>query len=555
MTGWVSGDNGLIRATTNGGATWFAQASGTTHNLTDIYFLNSSTGWIIGIEVVLYTTNGGANWASITSYQHQFAACQFFNAQTGYSIVGDGYIAKTTTGGVDWVEHSTGTSTILLDIFFTDEATGWVSGLDGIIRRTTNNGVNWVNQEISGAPHITSLYFFNANTGWAAGGDGKLYKTTNGGTNWATVSTGHSHFIARIFFRDINTGWMSTDNGRMYITTNAGINWNQQVTGFGSAAIMNLSFINKSTGWACMGDGKILATTTGGFAVGMPVLNSPANGSVAPLAPTMNYNGVQNASGYHIQIATDSNFSSLIINDTSLAVSPYQTPSGVLQPGTKYYWRMRAKHNSGAGLFTDVWSFTTIAVPSVPNLIAPANNSIGQSVNPPLDWDSAGIITTFRAQVSTDSLFTAANFDTTISRSNITVPNGRLFANTKYYWRVMASGPAGSSAWSTVWNFRTMVTGAVQTGSGIPFEFKLYSNYPNPFNPVTKITYDLPEGSNVKLVVYDMLGKEVTKLVNEFKPAGSYSIQFNAEGLTSGVYFYRIETRSFKDTKRMLLLK
>ena len=83
----------------------------------------------------------------------------------------------------------------------------------------------------------------------------------------------------------------------------------------------------------------------------------------------------------------------------------------------------------------------------------------------------------------------------------------------------------------------------------------LYQNFPNPFNPTTKIKYKIPEFSNVKLTVYDVLGKEIKILVNEEKPAGNYAVEFNGTGLPSGVYFYRIETAKYSDTKKFVLLK
>ncbi len=89
----------------------------------------------------------------------------------------------------------------------------------------------------------------------------------------------------------------------------------------------------------------------------------------------------------------------------------------------------------------------------------------------------------------------------------------------------------------------------------VPSEFILHQNYPNPFNPSTQIKYDLPLDANVKITVFDMLGKEIAVLVNEHKAAGSYDVSFNATQLSSGMYFYRIETGSFTETKKMLLVK
>jgi hypothetical protein len=97
--------------------------------------------------------------------------------------------------------------------------------------------------------------------------------------------------------------------------------------------------------------------------------------------------------------------------------------------------------------------------------------------------------------------------------------------------------------------------GIINTGSGIPRGFALYQNYPNPFNPNTKINFDLPNNDYVTLKIYDMLGKELKTIVNEFKPAGKYSIDFNATGLSSGVYFYRLSVPGAVITKKMILTK
>lgn len=89
----------------------------------------------------------------------------------------------------------------------------------------------------------------------------------------------------------------------------------------------------------------------------------------------------------------------------------------------------------------------------------------------------------------------------------------------------------------------------------IPRKYQLSQNYPNPFNPVTTINYDLPKDGLLRLKVYDITGKEILTLVNEFKAAGSYQVQFDGTKFSSGVYFYRIEAGLFVETKRMVLVK
>ena len=85
--------------------------------------------------------------------------------------------------------------------------------------------------------------------------------------------------------------------------------------------------------------------------------------------------------------------------------------------------------------------------------------------------------------------------------------------------------------------------------------YVLYNNYPNPFNPNTSIEYAIPSNGFVSLIVYNMLGREISKLVNEQKSAGKYKVDFNAENLSSGIYFYKIKSGSFNQVKKMLLLK
>jgi hypothetical protein len=89
----------------------------------------------------------------------------------------------------------------------------------------------------------------------------------------------------------------------------------------------------------------------------------------------------------------------------------------------------------------------------------------------------------------------------------------------------------------------------------VPNRFALEQNYPNPFNPSTTIKYDLPKTSYVKLIMFDALGKQVRTLVNEEKSAGSYIVELNASNLPSGVYFYRIQTGDFIQTKKLILMR
>ena len=88
-----------------------------------------------------------------------------------------------------------------------------------------------------------------------------------------------------------------------------------------------------------------------------------------------------------------------------------------------------------------------------------------------------------------------------------------------------------------------------------PIEYSLIQNYPNPFNPSTTIQYSIPKDVWVNIRVYDISGREVTTLVNEYKTSGNYSTRFDGNNLASGIYYYRIDAGEFKDSKKMLLIK
>jgi len=90
---------------------------------------------------------------------------------------------------------------------------------------------------------------------------------------------------------------------------------------------------------------------------------------------------------------------------------------------------------------------------------------------------------------------------------------------------------------------------------GTPVNISLSQNYPNPFNPTTAINYSIPKKSNVSLTVYDVLGSEVSDLVNKQQPQGNYEVEFDGSNFTSGIYFYRFQAGDFVETKKMILLK
>ena len=136
-----------------------------------------------------------------------------------------------------------------------------------------------------------------------------------------------------------------------------------------------------------------------------------------------------------------------------------------------------------------------------------------------------------------------------------------------FYWApdwITVNGLGSSWENMTFFNFSGEVLSSISVfNSGannistdkLPSSFALNQNYPNPFNPGTIISYQLQYSSNVQIKVYDLLGREICSLVNEYKPAGSYTVKFNAGNLPSGMYLYRISAGTFSQTRKMLLVK
>ena len=100
-----------------------------------------------------------------------------------------------------------------------------------------------------------------------------------------------------------------------------------------------------------------------------------------------------------------------------------------------------------------------------------------------------------------------------------------------------------------------ITTDVKEVGDQIPAYYKLEQNYPNPFNPSTTIQFSIPEQSFVKLEVFNSLGEKVSTLVSEDLNAGNYQYEWNAEKLSSGIYFYKLITGNFTETKKMILMK
>lgn len=198
------------------------------------------------------------------------------------------------------------------------------------------------------------------------------------------------------------------------------------------------------------------------------------------------------------------------------------------------------------------------SVPAAPLLVSPADGANGQSITPVLDWSDVSAATTYGVQVSVNANFTTTVVNTSnLTVSTYTVPSGNLGNNITYFWRANASNGLGTSPWSLIRFFTTALTGIINTQE-IPLKFNLYQNYPNPFNPVTRIRFDLPSisgSSMLTLSVYDVNGKLVKEILNTEYTAGVWEIDYDAAGLSSGIYLYKINAGGFSAVNKMAVVK
>jgi len=168
-------------------------------------------------------------------------------------------------------------------------------------------------------------------------------------------------------------------------------------------------------------------------------------------------------------------------------------------------------------------------------------------------WRGGGPqVITYRVDIALDSMFMFKIVDSTVTDTFKVVRS--LFDGETYFWRVCARNAGGWGPFSEGRRFQSVFT-SVEKMEDRPTCVRLYENYPNPFNPLTTIRYGLPNRSHVTLTVFNTLGQQVAVLQNAEQEAGYHEVQFDASGLASGVYFYRMQAGDFVATKRLLLLR
>lgn len=244
--------------------------------------------------------------------------------------------------------------------------------------------------------------------------------------------------------------------------------------------------------------------------------------------------------------------SGVTLNNISLGLHTvsFKDISGWYTPSTKNISIYNNQTTYGAGNYQ-------IMKPSIPILIYPNESAVGIPKDTTFYWRSSNRAVSYKLQISTDTSFIENNIVFNKEWIIDTLQNvTTLEYDTHYYWRVNSTNDGGTSDYSVVQSFTTASpTGIEILNSQKPNNFFLFQNYPNPFNPVTIIKYSVLHQSFVNISIYNTQGKKILTLVNEEKSPGNYKVTFDGNKLSSGIYFYRMISNNFSETKKLILLK
>lgn len=373
---------------------------------------------------------------------------------------------------------------------------------------------NWVKSLASNGSNIFAGNFLLVDDDKLDTGLG-VYVSSNNGVNWSITSLQ----IAPSCLHFRNSRLFACAGGLFY-TDNNGLNWTSvSLPGLIQSAASNGTYV------FCGGTSGIFASSNNG-------VNWSTISTSSSTALLVKDNYLYSANGYSLQITSNNGINWIQTSIDNKPVYSFATNGTDIFAGTNS--GLYKSTNNGAN-WTNisplyVWVNSILAFESNVIICDFFGNGIYKSTNLGVNWVQRN-----------EGLSTGIAFQVLLNA------NGYIFAgSTNGLWRRSLQS----------------VLDINQVSSSIPDKYYLSQNYPNPFNPVTRIDFDIPRrgGSSmgnifVSLKVYDVLGREVKTLVNEEKVAGFYSVDFNGTDLTSGVYFYSLETQSYKDTKWMILIK
>jgi photosystem II stability/assembly factor-like uncharacterized protein len=576
-TGYAGGSNNSVLKSTDGGLSWFPQNSGINVGITSIFFLNESMGFAAGQNKIFKTSNGGNNWTEQFNRNGWGFNSIAFTGSTGIALNGYAKILRTIDSGNTWDSISIGNQNNLKSVVFLNNNDVFIVGgtnymNNAVILRSTNSGLNWIIQDSFSKDNLITLTTSDSNTLFTGGEFGKLLKYTNGNSNWVSVSAGFSNGMNDVQFFNSNTGYalrnkhFYDNNTGIIKTTNGGYNWSFYPINAGSTILQAMSFVNELTGfvvgWANGSGYTTFRTSNGG--VNWSNFN-PGNNSNLQDVCFINSNTGFVVGTIYIRKTTNSGLNwslqTLSYNLNGISFPSVDTGYIVSEPGS-----VLKTTNCGEN-----WIIKS-TLPYGLRCIYFINNNTG--------WVAAGRI--YKTTNGGDNWqiqynFTPGGFNSMTwvdqNKGYGVSGNGAIYYsdNGGANWYTQKSYTGG---WLTTVDFVDQNTGWIvgydgiilhttdgglttlfESINNIPIAFSLSQNYPNPFNPMTNIRFELPKSGFVELTIYDINGREITKLVQQQMNAGSYSVDWDASYHASGVYFYKLKTEELIETRKMVLLK
>lgn len=265
QTGWIAGKDGVLKHTNNGGTSWTSQFA-TSEDINTLFFINPSQGWIAGKDGFIKTTqNGGATWISqFSGTESELNAIYFFDAQHGIAVGEKGTILTTTNGGSSWILRAgnaggSGSSSEegadLFDVQMLSNEMAYVCGKDGYFAKTVNGGVNWVSQNSTVTEDLEALHFPSSGTGYVCYELGKV-KQTNGTGLFVSAYAATSKDLKDLWFINNQRGWVIGDEGRILLTNDGGHNWTTHNVNT-SEELTAIHFPSAYTGYIVGKDGMV----------------------------------------------------------------------------------------------------------------------------------------------------------------------------------------------------------------------------------------------------------------------------------------------------------
>ncbi|MCX6159772.1 MAG: YCF48-related protein [Ignavibacteriae bacterium] len=397
----------------------------------------------------------------------------------------------------------------------------------------------WVQQTLPVSGQIYDIAFLNRDTGFVSTYTPALLRTTNGGDNWEVIRNFRVYEMNVIDDKTLyctGTNQVISSESVLYRTFNAGQTWDSIISY--SIAYCDIAFINKDTGWISGFDGstnRMYKTTNGGLTVNL-ISSNTGCGLLFFLKQPINgeYYGWNVTSGYLFQTTNSG------VNWTSVN-------NGVDNIGQVFFL------NKDTGWCTAGYSATYITTNGGINWIVQFYNS-----------NSGGEI--YFANYRKGWQGGYQMFATTDGGTTWGTQNSPLYTNTQIAFVDTLTGWTGAAYLAKTTNGGGLITyiGLDSNNVSVPRSYTLKQNYPNPFNPQTTIEFSIKENSNVNLIIYDITGKEIFKIMESsmLKP-GNYKavLDFSKINVSSGVYFYTIiisdnkSKQVFKETKKMIYNK